>query len=82
MQYIMWIFSGAATILDNSVLQKHPAHLPLHSSLFKISSAAGTGKVSRISFSSSLLSDDTACLLYYVRETKSSGLLLELFKEL
>lgn len=82
MQYIMWIFSGTVTVLHNSVLQKHPAHPPLRSRLFKISQATGTGKVSRISISSSLLSDYVACLLYCVRETKLLGLLLELLKAL
>lgn len=78
----MWIRSAAVAILDNSVLQKTLLTSLSQAVCLKSSWAAGTGKVSKIFFSSSLISDDMTCLLYYMKEIKPLGFLLALFKVL
>lgn len=80
MHYIMWIRSGTVMIFDNSVLQKILLTSLSQAVCLKSSWAAGTGKVSKILFSSSLLSDDMNCLLYCMKETKPLGPPLKLFK--
>lgn len=82
MHYIMWIRRGAVTILDNSVLQKILLTSLSQAVCLKSSWATGTGKVSKILFSSSLLSDDVTCLLYCMKEIEPLGFLLALFKVL
>lgn len=82
MHYITWIHSGAVTILDNSTLQKILLTSLSQAVCLKSSWAPGRGNVSKILFSSSLLSDEMTCLLHCTKETKPLGLLLALFKVL